>query len=79
MLCLSRNSKVVYVLLLLLLYLMLTKCKKLPLKIYIKTAIPIWGMVIKVKNLKKPNKITKGNIYVYMCIYIYKYTYMHTS
>ena len=31
---------------------MLTKCKNLQGKIYIKIAIPIYGMLIKVNNLK---------------------------
>ena len=38
--------------LLLLMYLMLTKCINLLCKIYIKVAIPICGMLIKDKNLK---------------------------
>ena len=41
-----------FVLLLLLIYLMLTKCKNLLRKIYIKIAIPICGMLIKVNNQK---------------------------
>ena len=63
-----------YYYLLLLVYLMLTKCKNLLWKIYIKIAIPICGMLIKVNNLKKPNNITKEYIY----IYIYTYTRIHT-
>ena len=39
------------------LFLMLTKCKNLLWKIYIKIAIPICGMVIKVNNMKKPNPL----------------------
>ena len=38
--------------LLLLIHLVLTKCKNLPWKISIKIAIPIYGMLINVNNLK---------------------------
>ena len=75
-----------YYYLLLLVYLMLTKCKNLLWNIYIKIVIPICGMLIKVNNLKKPNNITKEYIYIYIHkytrihthIYIYIYTYTYT-